>query len=127
MKNLIWLLIILAAFAAAPNAVWLKYSTVHVTNDTGVWMHRVSLQTSSESTPLGSLLPNSTRFAILPTSFGEARLILSYEANGVPGSGCQKYVESTGYHVEVVVDKDRVVECWVEQPLTSSLLLQKVL
>ena len=127
MKNLILLLIVLAAFVAAPNAVWLRYSTVRVTNETGVWMHRVSIQTASQSTPLGSLLPNSTRFAVLPTTFGEAQFILAYEVNGVPGSGCQQYVESVGYHVEVVVDKDRSVQCSVEQPLTSSLLIRKVL
>jgi hypothetical protein len=126
MKNLIFILFILAALAAAPNVVWLRYSTLRVTNEAGVLLRDVALQIGTQSIPVGNVLVDSSRFAFLPKEFGEATLTIAYIVNGAPASGCQEYVESTGYHVEVVVDEDQSVRCSVERPTFSSLLVQKL-
>ena len=126
MKNMIFVLVILGALAAAPNALWLMYSTVRVTNESGMLLRNVALRVDSQSTPIGNILLASSRFAFLPAEFGEATLTIEYEVNDVLKSYCQAYVESTAYHVEVVVNKDDDAHCSVELPTFSSLLVQKL-
>ena len=126
MKNLIFILVILAALAAAPNLLWLRHSTVQVTNEGNVRLYNVALRIGTQSSPIGNVQPESTRFDFLPTGFGEASLSVEHEVNYRLISHCQEYVESTGYHVEVVVDKDQQFRCTTELPISSSLLVQKL-
>ena len=126
MKNLISIFSILAALAAAPNVVWLRYSTVRVTNEADALLRDVALLIDTESVPVGNVLLKSSRFSFLPTEFGEATLTIAYRIKGASVSGCQEYVESTRYHVEVVVNEDQSVSCSVEQPIFSGLLVQKL-
>jgi hypothetical protein len=126
MKNMIFILVILGALAAAPNALWLMYSTVRITSESSVLLHDVALRVDNQSIPVGNIFPTPSRFAFLPREFGEATLTIEYEVNDVPKSHCQAYVESTAYHVEVVVNGDDDAHCSVELPTFSSLFVQKL-
>lgn len=126
MKNMVFVLLILGAFAAVPNVLWLMFSTIRVTNESGVRLGNLVLQVDSQSTPVGNIESESSRFTFLPMGFGEATLSLEYKVNAKPVSHCQEYVEGSGYHVEVVVDKEQSVRCTAELSIFSSLLVQKL-
>lgn len=127
MKNLIFLLLILGIVMIAPNVLWLIHSTARVTNESNGLLRDIALRVGSQSVPVGDVASQASRFAFLPSDFGGATLSVEYKSNNAPASQCQVYVESTKYHVEIVVDENHNTRCTVELVTLMSLFVWKLL
>lgn len=127
MKNLVFILLILGTLMVAPNVLWLLYSTVRVTNEASVLVRDVALRTDTRSIPVGNVPPQASRLIFLPSDFGGATFSIEYKAKNAPVPQCQVYVESTKYHVEIVIDENYSVQCTTEILDFSSVFVWKLL
>ncbi len=126
MKITVLIVGVLAVCVLAPNLIWLANSTTRITNGGVNYLNSVTVYVDDKETKIGGLSSGESRFIFLPKS-GDATYKVGYVNGASSESVCQEYVEGEMYHVETLLGGARGSECLVTLPLTSELLILKVM
>ena len=109
-----------------PNALWLKHSTIRISNQGDSTVPAATLQVGELSIDYRSIEPGEAEFALLPKrSKGSVAIMLP--PNQQLDSFCHAYVDAQMYHLDVTVEDGKVLSCDASLPLFTSLWVMKAL
>ncbi len=124
-KTLLFLGIVIVGFGF-PNLLWLTGSTLKIKNNRDKVISSVIVHVDEKQKKLQDLIPGQSSFILLPKS-GDSTIKITYYYDEIPETDCRDYIEDSMYHVEVEINRSTNKECNISLPITSELLLFKLL
>ncbi|MCM1985166.1 hypothetical protein [Lyngbya confervoides] len=113
--------VVLAGLALLlPNALWLRHSTLRVTNVGQTPVQATEVQVGSKTLKIQAVQPDRFKFEMLPTEAQGSMLVTVTPRSGLH-SFCHTYLEPKMYHVEIQIQDGQVVNCQTSLPLLSKL------
>ncbi len=109
-----------------PNMIWLKHSTIRISNQGNSVVNLANVQVGKESLNYHSIEPGEFHFATLPQA-SEGSLAVTLPPSHKLGSFCHTYVEGKMYHVDVTLEAGKVLSCETSLPIVSNLWVLKAL
>lgn len=109
-----------------PNLMWLKHSTLRISNQGETPLKLAHVQVGEEKLEFKSIEPGQTNFSLLPAST-QGSLAVSVPPAHQLNSFCHSYVEAKMYHIDIVVQDGQVVGCHSSLPILSDLWVRKAL
>ena len=124
-KALLVIGIIIIGFGL-PNLLLLTSSTLKIKNSRDKVISSVIVHVDEKQKKLPDLMPGQSSFTILPKS-GDSTIKITYYYDENLETACRDYIENSMYHVEVEINSSNKEECKISLPITSELLLFKLL
>ena len=109
-----------------PNLIWLKHSTLRISNEGESSIDYASIEVGNESLEYRAIEPGEFEFTLLPEA-AVGSLAVTLPPSHEVGSYCHSYVEQKMYHIDVVIKDGQVIDCKASLPILSNFWVFKAL